>query len=633
MKATKKLTVTPSPHTKSPTTVSGIMLDVIIALVPAAFAGISVFGIRAALLIAACVACCTGFEYGIGKLLKRPETAGDLSAAVTGIILAFSLPVSAPLWICIIGSFIAVIMLKLLWGGIGKNLLNPALTARIILFIAFTRTMTAFTTPARRIADAVSGATPLAGLSAIDLKGDISAQISTMVSDGDLPSLFNMLFGVKAGSIGETCAVALILGGAYLILRGVISITIPASFILTTGAFMLIASGFNLTFTIYELSGGALLLGAFFMATDYTTSPVNRTGKIVFGIGCGLITAILRLFSPLPEGATVAILIMNIARPLIEKLTMPAYFGKLKAKKTEPAEAVTEVVEISPEETVEEVEEAVEITPEETAEEVEEAVKITPEETVEEVAETDEITPEETAEEVEEAVEITPEETVEEVEEAVEITPEETVEEVEEVIEITPEETVEEVEEAVEISPEETAEEVEEAVEITPEETAEEVEEVVEIVPEETAEEVKEAVEITPEATVAEVEEAVEISPEETAEEVEEVVEIVPEETAEEVEEVVDIVPEETVKIKPSKPVKLVDDISAMETEEPVKSRLTARQGRKSAPSPMPYSRKKSKRGKATVPMTIDIDTPLPDVIPSFLKKDIEKNKESSQKH
>ncbi len=539
MKASKKLTVTPSPHTKSPTTVSGIMLDVIISLIPAAFAGISVFGIRAVLLIAVCVSCCTGFEYGIRRLLKLPETIGDLSAAVTGIILAFSLPVSAPLWICIIGSFIAVIMLKLLWGGIGKNLLNPALTARIILFIAFTRTMTAFTAPARRMADAVSGATPLAGLSSIDLRGDISAQISTMVSDGDLPNLFNMLFGVKAGSIGETCAVALILGGVYLVLRGVISIAIPASFILTTGAFMLVASGFNLTFTIYELSGGALLLGAFFMATDYTTSPVNRTGKIVFGIGCGLITAILRLFSPLPEGAMVAILIMNIARPLIEKLTMPAYFGKLKTKKTATAETVTEVVESTPEETTEEVTEEAEITPEETAEEVTEEAEITPEETAEEVTEEAEIIPEEPAEEVTEEAEITPEETAEEVAETVEITPEE------------------------------TAEEVTEEVEITPEETAEEAE----------------------------------------------------------------IIPEEAVKIKPSKPVKLVDDISAMEVEEPVKSRFAVRQGRKSAPAPMPYSRKKSKRGKATVPMTIDIDTPLPDVIPSFLKKDIEKNKENSQKH
>lgn len=332
------LTVSASPHTKSPGTVTGIMLDVIISLIPAAFAGVAVFGARAALVIAVCIVSCVLFEFLSRKIMKRSSSIGDLSAVVTGLLLAFNLPVSIPIWMCIVGSLVAIVVVKQMFGGIGHNFANPAITARIVLLVSFASAMTGFSAPGSSGVDTITTATPLSHLSAIDLSGNVSSQMGALLFDGDLPSFFNMLFGVRAGCIGEVCSVALILGAVYLILRGVISIAIPGSYILTVAAFMLIASGFDITFTIYEILGGGLILGAFFMATDYSTSPINTKGKIVFGIGCGILTSVIRLFGSLPEGVSYSILLMNIATPLIEKLTAPAYFGFIKEKKTKKKE-------------------------------------------------------------------------------------------------------------------------------------------------------------------------------------------------------------------------------------------------------------------------------------------------------
>lgn len=335
------LTVSASPHTKSSGTVTGIMLDVIIALIPAAFAGIAVFGFRAALVIAVCTASCVGFEYVSRVLLKRSNTIGDLSAVVTGLLLAFNLPVSIPIWMCIIGSLVAIVVVKQMFGGIGHNFANPAITARIVLLVSFASAMTGFTAPGRASVDAITTATPLSYLSSVDLSGDITAQLSKFTADGDLPGLFNMFFGVRAGCIGEVCSVALILGAVYLVLRGVISLHIPLAYIITTALFMLVVSDFNILFTAYEILGGGLLLGAFFMATDYSTSPINKTGKIIFGIGCGLLTAVIRLYGSLPEGVSYSILLMNIATPLIEKATAPKFFGFKKPQKEKKEEAAS----------------------------------------------------------------------------------------------------------------------------------------------------------------------------------------------------------------------------------------------------------------------------------------------------
>lgn len=334
----KILTVSASPHIKSPNTVSGIMLDVIIALIPAAFAGIAVFGFRAALVIAVCIISCVLFEYISRKIMKRASSIGDLSAIVTGILLAFNLPVDIPLWMCVVGSFVAIVIVKQMFGGIGHNFANPAITARIVLLVSFAPAMTAFVNPAGSGIDAVTTATPLAQLSAIDLSGNIPMQLKTLTESGGVPNLLNMLFGVRGGCIGEVCAIGIIFGAVYLILRGVISIRIPAAYILTVAVFMLFASDFNFLFTAYELLGGGLLLGAFFMATDYSTSPINNKGKIVFGIGCGILTSVIRLYGSLPEGVSYSILLMNIATPLIEKATAPEFFGFVRAKKEKKKE-------------------------------------------------------------------------------------------------------------------------------------------------------------------------------------------------------------------------------------------------------------------------------------------------------
>lgn len=321
-----KLTVSASPHVRSNETTTGIMLDVIIALAPALVMSIVYFGSRAAVLAAVCVGAAVLSEFLSRKVMKRHNTLGDLSAVVTGLILALNLPSTLPLWMAAIGSVIAIVVVKQMFGGIGRNFVNPAITARIILMVSFPTAMAKWIVPFESSwsADAVTAATPMAALSQVS-GGDLSGAA--------LPSLTQMLIGYHGGSMGEVCSIALIVGGIYLMLRKVISPTIPLCFIGTVAVCTLIAGHGNFEYVAYELLGGGLMLGAFFMATDYTTSPINFKGKLIFGIGCGLITSVIRIFGSLPEGVSFSIILMNILVPHIEHLTTAKPFGEIKEKK------------------------------------------------------------------------------------------------------------------------------------------------------------------------------------------------------------------------------------------------------------------------------------------------------------
>ncbi len=323
MSVNKKLTVSASPHVRSPHTATGIMFDVILALVPALIAAVVIFGYRTLIVTIVCVGSAVLAEYLSRKVMKRHQTIGDLSAVVTGLLLAFNLPVSIPLWIAALGSVIAIVVVKQMFGGIGQNFVNPALAARIILLMSFPSAMANWETESTVI---TTTATPLASLKA----GVISE---------DLPSLLDMFLGRNSGSLGEVCAVALIIGGIYLVARKVISPVIPLSFIGTVAVFMLFAGKGDLEFVAYQILSGGLMLGAIFMATDYTTSPVSFKGKIIFGIGCGLITAVIRVFGSLPEGVSFSIILMNIFVPHIEKITTAKPFGTPKKEKKAKKEA------------------------------------------------------------------------------------------------------------------------------------------------------------------------------------------------------------------------------------------------------------------------------------------------------
>ena len=310
----RNLIVSSAPHVVSPVNTSRIMLDVIIALVPAVAMATFVFGMRALLLTAVCAASCVFFEYAAEKILKRDITIGDMSAAVTGVILSLNLPANLPFWMACVGSFIAIVLVKQLFGGMGQNFANPAITARVALFIGFATAMTNFPLPvAQQTADAITGATPLA----LFAKGL------------EVPSNGAMFFGTIGGSMGETSALALLIGGAYLLFKKVIEPTIPACFIGTV-AVMALLTGND---PIFHVCAGGVMLGAIFMATDYVTSPITTKGKVIFGVGCGLLTMIIRLFASYPEGVSFAILIMNILTPHIDNLTIPALNGVPKEKK------------------------------------------------------------------------------------------------------------------------------------------------------------------------------------------------------------------------------------------------------------------------------------------------------------
>ena len=300
-----------------------IMLDVIIALLPALCVGVWQFGAQALIPLAVSIVSCVFFEWAYRKLMKKPDSIGDLSAVVTGVILAYNLPVSIPLWQAVFGCLVAIVAVKQLFGGIGKNFANPALVGRIVLFLSFSKTMTAWVFP-----DAVSSATPLAQLAA-----------------GQKPELLTLLLGNHGGCIGETCALALLLGGAYLLVRGVITWQTPACFVGTVFVLSLVLGQDALR----QVLSGGLLLGAFFMATDYSTSPVTAPGRIIYGVGCGALTVLIRVFGGFPEGVSFAILIMNCCAWMFDKHTQRRQFGvsreDVKAKKAAAKAAKKEAKE------------------------------------------------------------------------------------------------------------------------------------------------------------------------------------------------------------------------------------------------------------------------------------------------
>lgn len=306
------LTISSSPHIRSNETVKGIMRDVIIALIPAALAGIYFFKFRAALVMITAIASAVLAEWLWQKITGREITINDLSAVVTGILIAFNVPVSIPLWMVAMGSAFAIIIVKQLFGGIGENIVNPALAARAFLLASWPTSMTTWTI------DGMTSATPLA-----ILKG----------GQGSLPSLMNIFVGHVGGCIGETSALALFIGFAYLLYRRVISYHIPVFYIGTVFVLTSVIgrNGFMTGNAIYEIFAGGLMLGAIFMATDYTTCPMTKKGQVIFAIGCGVLTSVIRIFSgSYPEGVSYSILIMNLFVPLIDKYVIPTKFGKVK---------------------------------------------------------------------------------------------------------------------------------------------------------------------------------------------------------------------------------------------------------------------------------------------------------------
>ncbi len=306
------LHVTSSPHVREKIDTRRIMLYVIISLLPASIFGICNFGVQALILIVVTIASCVASEWIYEKIVHKKSTIGDLSAVVTGLLLALNLPHTLPWWQAVLGGVFAIVVVKMLFGGLGQNFMNPALGARCFLLISFTGTMTSFTY------DGVTGATPLA-----------------LLKSGESVDTMSMLLGTTAGTIGETSVIALLIGAIFLILMGVIDLRIPGSYIVTFAIFILLfgGHGFDMNFLVAELCGGGLMLGAFFMATDYVTSPITPSGKIVYGICLGILTGIFRIFGASAEGVSYAIIFSNLLVPLIEKATIPRAFGVVKEKK------------------------------------------------------------------------------------------------------------------------------------------------------------------------------------------------------------------------------------------------------------------------------------------------------------
>ena len=302
-----KLKLAVSPHIHSGQSTAGIMRDVLISLLPAAIAGTVIFGLRSLLVIAICVAACVGFEALFNVIIKKDQTIGDLSAAVTGLLLALNLPANIPLWQCVIGALFAIVVVKCLFGGIGCNPVNPAITARVFMLIAFgSMTVQAFPT----VVDTVSSATPLS------------------LGEGvAMPSLLDLFLGLNGGAIGETCVLALVLGFVYLLVRRVITWHIPVAYIGTVFVCSFFMEGMDFTSALAMILSGGLFIGAIFMATDYVTSPATAAGKLIFGLGAGLITFVIRYFGVYPEGVSFAILFMNILTPYIDSWTRHKVFG------------------------------------------------------------------------------------------------------------------------------------------------------------------------------------------------------------------------------------------------------------------------------------------------------------------
>ena len=318
-KTYSNLVVSSAPHLVTNMDTTKIMLMVLIGLAPSFLVSIYVFGMRVIALTAVCIIASMFFEWAWNKLMHKTQTVGDLSAAVTGTLIAFNVPSGLPFWIAIVGCFVAIIVVKQLYGGMGKNIVNPAITARIVLFISFATEMTTWPLP-RMAADATSTATPLGVLAE---------------GGAELPSNMQMFLGFIGGSMGEVSAIALLIGGLFLIWKKIISPIIPCCFIGTVFVFALIyygatGEGEALQMAIFHVLAGGVMLGAFFMATDYVTSPLLPMGKVIFGIGCGLLTMIIRLWGQYPEGVSFSILIMNCLTPLIENFCQKRLYGGAK---------------------------------------------------------------------------------------------------------------------------------------------------------------------------------------------------------------------------------------------------------------------------------------------------------------
>lgn len=321
MENNKQLLVTASPHIRSKRTVANDMLDVIIALLPAGAVSVYYFGYRALVLILASVITCVLAETIFNKCIKKENTIKDLSAVVTGILLAYNVPFTLPVWQLVIGSVFAIVICKMLYGGIGQNIVNPALGARAFLMASWSSTMTNFV-PTERVAT-------------LKTVSDVSMlSAATPLSDPKAYTIMDLFIGHIPGCLGEISALALLLGACYLLIRKVIHIRIPLVYILTTTLILAIfGDKVNLDYIFKNILSGGLILGAFFMATDYTTAPITPKGQIVFAFGCGLLTAVIRLWGGYPEGVSYSILLMNLLVPVIEKHTRDRIFGKAKAKK------------------------------------------------------------------------------------------------------------------------------------------------------------------------------------------------------------------------------------------------------------------------------------------------------------
>ena len=318
-KTYSNLVVSSAPHLVTNMDTTRIMLMVLIGLAPSFLVSIYVFGARVITLTLVCIAASMFFEWAWNKLMHKTQTVGDLSAAVTGTLIAFNVPAGLPYWIAIVGCFVAIIVVKQLFGGMGKNIVNPAITARIVLFISFATEMTTWPLP-KMAADATSTATPLGVLAE---------------GGAELPSNMQMFLGFIGGSMGEVSAIALLIGGLFLIWKKIISPIIPCCFIGTVFVFALIyyaatGNGDALQMAVFHVLAGGVMLGAFFMATDYVTSPLLPMGKVIFGIGCGLVTMIIRLWGQYPEGVSFSILIMNCLTPLIENFCQKRLYGGAK---------------------------------------------------------------------------------------------------------------------------------------------------------------------------------------------------------------------------------------------------------------------------------------------------------------
>lgn len=306
------LHVSSSPHVRAKDSTNRIMAYVLLALLPTTLFGIFNFGPKALLLIVLTIASCVATEWVFEKIIHKKSTISDLSAVVTGLLLALNLPVTLPWWEAVLGGVFAIAIVKMMFGGLGQNFMNPALGARCFLLIAFAADMTNFQT------DTYTGATPLAAM-----------------RNGDVINTMDALIGRTAGTIGETSTIAILIGAIILILLGVITLAIPASYLITFVIFMLIfgGHGFDMNYIVAQLCSGGIMLGAFFMATDYVTSPITPNGRILFGICCGILTGLFRCFGANAEGVSFAIILSNLLVPMIEKITIPRAFGQVKEKK------------------------------------------------------------------------------------------------------------------------------------------------------------------------------------------------------------------------------------------------------------------------------------------------------------